>query len=85
MHFNAMSKESSFWHAVIALEGTVKSHVVQVMEIEMEKLDYWRLCDELTVVQAALLITGEDPGVAPDWVINWDADYSAPSDESVRE
>ena len=27
----------------------------------MECLDYWRLCDELTVVQAALLIIGEDP------------------------
>jgi hypothetical protein len=28
----------------------------------MEGLDYWRLCDELSVVQAALLIVGEDPG-----------------------
>jgi hypothetical protein len=27
----------------------------------MEGLDYWRLCDELTVVQAALLIAGKDP------------------------
>jgi hypothetical protein len=27
----------------------------------MEALDFWRLCDELTVVQAALLIVGEDP------------------------
>jgi hypothetical protein len=27
----------------------------------MESLDYWRLCDELTVLQAALLIVGEDP------------------------
>lgn len=27
----------------------------------MEKLDYWRLCDELSVVQAALLIIGADP------------------------
>jgi hypothetical protein len=27
----------------------------------MEALDYWRLCDELSVVQAALLIVGEDP------------------------
>jgi hypothetical protein len=27
----------------------------------MEPLDYWRLCDELSVVQAALLIVGEDP------------------------
>lgn len=27
----------------------------------MESLDYWRLCDELTVVHAALLILGLDP------------------------
>jgi len=27
----------------------------------MDALDYWRLCDELSVVQAALLIVGEDP------------------------
>ena len=27
----------------------------------MESLDYWRICDELTVVQAALLIVGVDP------------------------
>ncbi len=29
--------------------------------IDMESLDYWRLCDEYTVKQAALLIVGEDP------------------------
>ena len=27
----------------------------------MEALDYWRLCDELTIHQAALLIAGVDP------------------------
>ena len=27
----------------------------------MDALDYWRLCDELSVVQAALLIVDEDP------------------------
>jgi hypothetical protein len=30
----------------------------------MESLDYWRLCDELNVVQASLLIVGEDPSCA---------------------
>jgi len=30
----------------------------------MEGLDYWRLCEELTIVQAALLVVGEDPGTA---------------------
>lgn len=27
----------------------------------MEELDYWRLCDELSVIQAALLTVGVDP------------------------
>lgn len=27
----------------------------------MDALDYWRLCDEVSVVQAALLIVGQDP------------------------
>ena len=27
----------------------------------MDPLDYWRLCDELSVIQAALLIVGADP------------------------
>jgi hypothetical protein len=30
----------------------------------MEGLDYWRLCEELTIVQAALLIVGENPAGA---------------------
>ena len=25
----------------------------------MEELDYWRLCEELNIVQAALLVVGE--------------------------
>jgi hypothetical protein len=28
----------------------------------MEKMDFWRLCDELSVVQATLLIIGLEPG-----------------------
>lgn len=27
----------------------------------MEALDYWRLCDELTVIEAAILVAGGDP------------------------
>ena len=30
----------------------------------MEELDYWRLCEELNIVQAALLVVGEDPSCA---------------------
>jgi hypothetical protein len=34
----------------------------------MERLDYWRLCDELSVIQAALLIAGCDPSPDADYV-----------------
>jgi len=27
----------------------------------MEDLDYWRVCDELSIIQAALLIAGRNP------------------------
>jgi hypothetical protein len=27
----------------------------------LSSLDYWRLCDELNIIQAALLVVGEDP------------------------
>jgi hypothetical protein len=36
----------------------------------MEKMDYWRLCDELSVVQAAFLIIDVDPSEFVD-VMNW--------------
>jgi len=37
----------------------------------MEGLDLWRLCDELSVVQAALLIVGRDPGGVDMRVEGW--------------
>ena len=37
----------------------------------MESLDYWRLCDELSVVHAALLIVGCDPGSEDGYAENW--------------
>ena len=33
----------------------------------MKGLDYWRLCDEFSVVQAAVLIVGEDPSHMNRW------------------
>jgi hypothetical protein len=39
----------------------------------MDSLDYWRLCDEVSVVQAALLIVGCDPSESQEYVMNWDA------------
>jgi hypothetical protein len=34
----------------------------------MESLDYWRLCDELSVIQAALLTIGVDPATSQTWI-----------------
>lgn len=40
----------------------------------MNSLDYWRLCDSLTVIQASLLIIGEDPGNgSEEYVLGLDA------------
>ncbi len=38
----------------------------------MEEVDYWRLCEELNIVQAALLIAGEDPSSEHGYVENWE-------------
>lgn len=43
----------------------------------MESLDYWRLCDELSVMEAALLVAGIDPG-APEGVY---VEQSQPQDQ----
>jgi hypothetical protein len=37
----------------------------------MEALDYWRLCDELNVIQAALLVAGCDPSGNEDNIEEW--------------
>lgn len=37
----------------------------------MEDLDYWRLCDELSIIQAALLIAGCDPSGDCAYVEDW--------------
>ena len=37
----------------------------------MDSLDYWRFCDKLTVVQAALLTVGEDPSSVAHYVDGW--------------
>lgn len=40
----------------------------------MESLDYWRLCQELTIVQAALLIVDHDPSSDAFYVENWNSE-----------
>lgn len=37
----------------------------------MESLDYWRLCDELSIIQAALLVAECDPGTEMSYVESW--------------
>jgi len=41
-------------------------------QLRLESMDYWRLCDELSVIQAALLVVGEDPATANVYVENWE-------------
>ncbi len=40
-------------------------------ELRLSSIDYWRLCDELNVIQAALLVVGEDPSTSHTYVENW--------------
>lgn len=37
----------------------------------MQGLDFWRLCDEMSIVQAALLIAGNDPSSDAEYVEGW--------------
>jgi len=37
----------------------------------VDALDYWRLCDELNIMQAALLIIGEDPSGEFAYIEGW--------------
>ncbi|OGA46248.1 MAG: hypothetical protein A3G25_16915 [Betaproteobacteria bacterium RIFCSPLOWO2_12_FULL_63_13] len=37
----------------------------------MEGLDYWRVCDELSVIQAALLMVGIDPSSEKGYAESW--------------
>ena len=38
------------------------------IEPNLSSLDYWRLCDDLTVIQAALLVAGHDPSSIQNYV-----------------
>jgi hypothetical protein len=37
----------------------------------MESMDYWRLCEELSIVQAALLVAESDPAECSQYVETW--------------
>jgi DNA-directed RNA polymerase subunit K/omega len=49
----------------------------------MEALDYWRLCEELNIVQAALLVIGENPDCA-EYVEGWQVDKRPDGYEAAK-
>ena len=50
----------------------------------MDGLDYWRLCDQLDIVQAALLVCGHDPSVDQNYVENRTSDKRPPGYETSK-
>ena len=50
----------------------------------MDGLDYWRLCDQLDIVQAALLVCGHDPSVDQSYVEKWTPDNRPPGYEAAK-
>tara|TARA_R110000772_G_scaffold133645_3_gene242140 strand:+ start:858 stop:1583 length:726 start_codon:yes stop_codon:yes gene_type:complete len=49
----------------------------------MEELDYWRLCEELNIVQAAFLVVGEAPTQA-EYVEQWDIETRPTGYEAAK-
>lgn len=47
-------------------------------------MDYWRLCDELSVIQAALLIVGRDPGNDAPYVEGWEHEHRPTGYEAAK-
>lgn len=47
-------------------------------------MDVWRWCDELTVIQAALLANGIDPSIEGCYVEGWDADKRPSGYEAAK-
>ncbi len=41
-------------------------------DLSVENIDYWRFCDELTIVQAALLMVGVDPAGNAEYISDWE-------------
>jgi hypothetical protein len=50
----------------------------------MEALDYWRLWDELTAVQAALLVTGCDPSSDAEYIEKWAPERRPPGYQAAK-
>ncbi len=50
----------------------------------MESLDFWRLSDELSVIQAALLLVGCDPSSDDGYAESWDMDKRPKGYEAAK-
>ncbi len=50
----------------------------------MVGLDYWRLCDQLDIVQAALLVCGHDPSADQGYVEGWDIEKRPTGYEAAK-
>ena len=50
---------------------------------ETDDLDYWRLCDELSIYEAAVLVIGRSPGRLPH-VENWNRDKRPEGYEAAK-
>lgn len=50
----------------------------------MEELDYWRLCDQLNIIQAALLIVDCDPSSDANYVEGWEPERRPTGYEAAK-
>jgi hypothetical protein len=50
----------------------------------MEPIDYWRLCDELSIIQASALLIEQDPADFEDQVENWSSNNKPVGYEAAK-
>jgi len=51
---------------------------------DMDGLDYWRLCDQLDIIQAAFLVSGHDPSSDQGYVEGWDIEKRPTGYEAAK-
>lgn len=50
----------------------------------MDSFDYWRLSDQLSIMQAALLMIGQDPSQCSDYIEGWQCEQRPEGYEAVK-
>ena len=58
--------------------------MIEPIDTGLSSLDFWRLCDELNVIQVSLLAAGQDPSSDQRYVEGWDAERRPPGYEAVK-